>query len=250
MADAVVLAAGEAQGRLAEVGGTRLRALINVGGRPMVEHVLAALRGSRRTARIALIAPREVQERVQPGLADVTVTSGDTLVENVMRGIRAFGGDGLVLFAHADAPLVTSDAIDDFLDRAEPQQPHLAWAIVPKEDVERRFPHGHRTYARLREGTFAGTNVVLVNAEFITRHEALVREFYQHRKNPLRLAAILGPGFSLRLLMGTATIAQLERRVGQVIGGDVRAVVSHHPELAFDVDKPEDLDAISELLDE
>jgi GTP:adenosylcobinamide-phosphate guanylyltransferase len=250
MADAFVLAAGEAHGRLAEMGGTHLRALINVGGRPMVERVLTALRGSRRTKRIAVVAPREVQQRMERGLADLTVTAGATFIENVMLGLNALGGDGHILFAHADAPLVTSAAIDDFLDRAEPLNPNLAWAIVPKEDVERRFPHGHRTYAHLREGTFAGTNVVLVDASFVAKHEALVRQFYQHRKNPLRLAGMLGPAFVLRLLTGTATIAQLEQRVGRVIGGDVRAVVSHHPELAFDVDKPEDLETISELLGE
>ena len=248
MANAFVLAAGEDHGRLAQMSGTRFRALIKVRGRPMVEHVLAALRQSQRVGRVAVVAPREVQECMQPGLADVTVTAGATLIENVMLGLEALGSDGHVLFAHADAPLVTSAAIDDFLDRAEPANPHLAWAIVPKEDVEKRFPHGRRTYAHLREGTFAGTNVVLVNAEFVIKHQRLVSQFYHHRKNPLRLAGMLGPGFVLRLVIGTATIAQLERRVGQVIGGEVRAVVSHYPELAFDVDKPEDLETIRELL--
>jgi len=248
MANAFVLAAGDAHGRLAQMAGTNFRALIKVGGRPMVERVLVALRESRRTKRVALVAPLEVQEELSPELADVTVTPGATLVDNVMRGLAALGDGDLVLFAHADAPLVTAAAIDDFLERAEPQRPDLAYAIVPKEAVEKAFPHGHRTYAHLRDGSFTGTNVVLVNAGFIMRHQALVRQFYRHRKNPLRLAGMLGAGFMLRLVTGRLTIAHLEERLSQILGGQARAIVSAYPELAFDVDKPADLDTIREIL--
>lgn len=248
MADALVLAAGETHGRLAQATGTRFRALINVGGVSIVERVVAALREARMTQRIVVIAPPEVRERVPAGVAELTVPSGDNLLGNVLRGLDALDGVGTVLFAHADAPLITADSIDDFLQRAEPLRPDLAYAIVPREDVERRFPRGHRTYARLRDGTFTGTNIVLVDGGFIRRHEKLIREFYEHRKNPLRLAGMLGAGFVLRLLAGRLTIADLERRVGQVIGGEARGIISHYPELAFDVDKVGDLESIRELL--
>ena len=248
MADAFVLAAGEDHGRLAQLGGTRFRALIDVGGATMVERVLSALRQAQRTKRVAVVAPSEVLQRVPAGLADISVTAGATLIDNVLRGIAALADGGLILFAHADAPLVTPAAIDDFLDQAEPMNPDLAYAIVPREAVEKRFPHGHRTYARLREGSFTGTNIVLVKPEFIMRRQDLVREFYQHRKSPIRLAGMLGAGFVLRLLAGTLTLAHLERRIGQVVGGEARAIVSHHPELAFDVDKAEDLEIVREAV--
>jgi len=248
MANAFVLAAGQDHGRLGQMSGTPFRALIEIGGRPMVEHVLAALRQSQRTSRIAVVAPSEVLERLPPGLADLNVAPGETLLDNVMRGLSALGNSELVLFAHADAPLVTAAAIDDFLSRAEPLHPDLAWAIVPREEVQKRFPHGHRTYVHLREGSFTGTNLVLVNPVFVVRHQDLVRQFYQHRKSPLRLAGILGAGFVLRLLAGRLTIAHLEHRVSQVLGGEARAVISRYPELAFDVDKPEDLEIIREIL--
>jgi GTP:adenosylcobinamide-phosphate guanylyltransferase len=248
MANAFVLAAGEDHGRLEQMSGTPFRALIEVGGRPMVERVLAALRESQRTGRIAVVAPGEVLQRLPPGLADLTVAPGETLLDNVMRGLNALGDGELVLFAHADAPLVTAEAIDDFLCQAEPLRPDLAWAIVPREEVEKRFPRGHRTYVHLREGSFTGTNLVLVNPVFVVRHQDLVRQFYQHRKSPLRLAGMLGAELVLRLLTGRLTIAHLEHRVSQVLGGQARAIISRHPGLAFDVDKPEDLEKIRELV--
>jgi GTP:adenosylcobinamide-phosphate guanylyltransferase len=244
MADAFVLAAGEDHGRLSQLGGTRFRALIEVAGKSMVERVLAALRAARRTNRIAVVAPSAVLDSLPRNLVDVSVVSGSTLVENVMRGVAALADGELILFAHADAPLVSPAAIDDFLERAEPMNPDLAYAIVSREAVEKRFPRSHRTYARLREGSFTGTNIVLVKPQFLMRRQDLIRDFYQHRKSPVRLAGMLGAGFVLRLLSGTLTLAHLERRIGQVVGGEARAIVSEHAELAFDVDKPEDLEII------
>jgi GTP:adenosylcobinamide-phosphate guanylyltransferase len=248
MADAFVLAAGQDHGRLAEMAGTPYRALIEVSGRPMVERVLTALRGTQGVQRILTVAPQQVRERISPDLADLIVPPGETLLDNIELGLAALGDSGMVMFAHCDAPLVTPAAFDDFLGQAEPLGADLAYAIVAKEDVEHKFPHGHRTYARMRDGTFTGTNVVLVKGDFIARHRDLVRQFYHHRKNPLRLAGMLGAGFILRLLSGRLTLAHLEQRLGQVLGGQARAIISRYPELAFDVDKPEDLRQIRTIL--
>lgn len=250
MADAFVLAAGDAHGRLAELGGTRFRALIEVGGRPMVERVLTALRGARKAERIAVVAPPEVQGKFSSALADLVVPPGDTLLDNLSLGLEALGDSKMVMFAHADAPLVTAEAFDDFLERAEPMGADLAYAIVARADVERRFPRGHRTYARVREGVFTGSNVVLVRGDFIARHRELIRQFYQHRKNPLRLVGMLGPAFMLRLVTGRLGIAHIEQRLGQIFGGAARAVISRYPELAFDVDKAEDLEIIRQVVGE
>jgi len=249
VANAFVLAAGEDHARLGRMSGTPFRALIDVAGQPMVQRVLTALRGATRVVRIAVVAPSQVQERLPPGAADLALAPGATLLDNVMLGISALADDGkMVLFVHADAPLVTAEAIDDFLAQAEPLEPDLAYAIVAKQEIEKRFPVQHRTYAHLREGSFTGTNVVLVNADFILRHQALVRDFYKHRKNPLRLAGLLGPGLALRLLTGTLSIAHLEHRITQALGGKARAIISRYPELAFDVDKPADLETLRDIL--
>jgi GTP:adenosylcobinamide-phosphate guanylyltransferase len=243
-----VLAAGEDHARLERMSGTPYRALIDVAGQPMVQRVLAALRGATRVGRIAVVAPNQVQERLPAGAADLALAPGATLLDNVMRGISALADGKMVLFVHADAPLVTAEAIDDFLTQAEPLEPDLAYAIVSKREIDKRFPAQHRTYAHLREGSFTGTNVVLVNADFILRHQALVRDFYKHRKNPLRLAGLLGPGLALRLLTGTLSIAHLEHRITQALGGKARAIISRYPELAFDVDKPADLETLRDIL--
>jgi hypothetical protein len=102
----------------------------------------------------------------------------------------------------------------------------------------------------VREGTFTGTNVVLVNGDFVAHHRDIVREFYEHRKSPLRLARMLGAGFILRLLSGRLSLAHIEQRLGQVLGGEARAIISHYPELAFDVDKPSDFEVVRAVLGE
>ena len=69
----------------------------------------------------------------------------------------------------------------------------------------------------------------------------LIGRLYAARKNPVKLAALLGIGFLFGLVTGRLRIAQLEARASQLVGGRVSAVISTYPELGFDVDKLEDL---------
>jgi GTP:adenosylcobinamide-phosphate guanylyltransferase len=249
MIDAVVLAGGaEAHPWWAAEPGVTHRPLLEVGGKAMVGRVLAALRGAGEVGAIALVAPPEVQAAVGEEALDFRVEPGSDLLENIERGLAALPAGDSGLLVSADLPLLTSQAVDDFVRAARASGAEFAYPILPREASERSFPGGRRTYVRLREGQFTGGNLILVSRPFLVRHRDLISRLYRWRKRPLRLASLLGFGFVLRLKLGRVALAQAEARASSVLRGRVAAVVSSHPGIGFDVDKPEDLELARALV--
>jgi hypothetical protein len=69
------------------------------------------------------------------------------------------------------------------------------------------------------------------------------------RKQPWRIALLIGPGFLIAYLSGRMSLAQTVARLGQTAGVKAAAVVSAYGLAAVDVDKPSDLDLVRELLE-
>lgn len=242
MIDAVVLAGGVDRGEIADQTGIAHRPLLEVGGRPIIHTILAALRGSPEIGAVALVAPEPVQAAAGDDAVDIRVPAADSFLDNLEQGVRAArAAADRVLVITGDLPLLTSAAVDDLVRQATSAHADVAYPIIPRESCERQFPGARRTYVRLREGTFTGGNGVVLARDFVERRRELIGRLYAARKNPLKLAAVLGLRFVVGLLLGRLTIPHLEARAGAVIAGRVAAVISPHPELGFDVDKLDDL---------
>ena len=250
MVDAVVLAGGVDQGEIAVETGVVHRPLLEVAGRPIVQRVLAALSGATSVGRVVLVAPAPVQAAASEEAVDVRVAAGESFVDNMQRGVEATspGGDA-VLIVTGDLPLLSPAAVNDLVRQSSAVQADVTYAIIPKESCERRFPGAHRTYVKLREGTYTGGNGVVLKRDFVRLRRELIERLFAARKNPIKLAAMFGLGFIVGLLTGRLTLPQLEARAGQIIGGQVAVIVSTYPELGFDVDKMADLDLARRVAD-
>jgi len=238
--DALVLGGGREDG-LARAFGVPSKAFLPIGGRPMASWVLSALREGG-VRRIAFVGPEEPLDP-EP---DLRLSDTGDLLGNVEAGLRALGEDRPVLVATADVPLLTAQAVRFFLENAP--RAALVYPIVPKEKVEARFPGMKRTYARLREGTFTGGNLVVLDPALFKKALPLARKVVQNRKNPLALAGLFGLGTILKLLLGRLSVAELEARGEKILGVPVRAMVVPYPEIGVDVDKPEDVEMIEREL--
>ncbi len=244
--DVVVLAGGTEKGELAAQTGVADRPLLEVGGKPILYHVLNALNGSPRVDRVALVAPDPVLQAADELMVDCRVTAGEEFVGNMMAGVSSLccehtGGDDQVLIVTCDLPLITSAAITDFVDHAVSSHAEVAYPIIPRESSERTFPGGRRTYVRLTDGVFTGGNAVVVTRGFVERSQELLARLYSYRKSPVKLARLFGPGFILGLIFGRLSISGLEQRASAIVEARVAAIVCEYAELGFDVDKLEDL---------
>ncbi|MDD3927699.1 MAG: nucleotidyltransferase family protein [bacterium] len=236
----VVLAGGRNRDSLYEATGAANKALIKLADKPMAEYVVSALKRSRQVERVALVGPAGMDSVG----ADIMLPDKPTLLENVNQGMTAFPNDEYLLVATADIPLLTPRAVDDFVGRAQRLEADIVYPIVSRAVSENRFPGQKRTYVRLREGAFTGGNLMLVHSRFIRQQQALIEQVYAMRKQPLKLAGILGFSLVLRLVLGLAGLPEVEQAAGRLIRGKAKAMVTTFPEVAFDVDKPSDLEAV------
>ncbi len=69
------------------------------------------------------------------------------------------------------------------------------------------------------------------------------------RKQPWRIAMLLGPGFLVGYLLGRMTLDQTIAALGQKAGVRAAAVRSDFGLAAVDVDKPSDLDLVRQIVE-
>ena len=244
--DAVVLAGGGPDPGLDPRAPSK--ALVSIAGRPMVEYVLAALRGVGRIGRIALVGPKSLPPEIA-SRADLVVEERGDLLENLLAAVEALHPEDGVLAVASDLPLLTAASVEGFLD-ATGEEADFYYAIVPYEAVQMRYPGVHKTHVRVAEGTFCGGSVFLLDPAVIPRLRSLIRQAIAARKSPLALARLFGWRNILKFLLRRISIRDLEAFLEETSGVKGRAVITPYPEVAIDVDarRPENLRIVQEAL--
>lgn len=241
----VVLAGGRIPQKLGEATGCQIQALVPISGRPMISYVLDALKAARTVSQIFVVGAEPLRGAVEGA---VFVPEVGEMLPNIRAGLAAAKTSGFVLLSTADIPLLTPEAVDDFVRRAAALDADLCYPIVPEEDVKAKYPKMVRTFVGTKDGVFTGGNLFLLKAGFFDKLAPVVEKVRAARKNPIKLAALLGPATLLLFAAKRISVEQVERRADRLFGGKLRAVVSAYPEVAADVDKPEDLREVEAIL--
>lgn len=223
------------------------RAMIPLGGKTMLQWIVDALASASSVGRIVAVGD------VSADGLDEVIAPGDDLVGNMKLGLNAVGPCDAVLMVCSDVPLLTSEAVDDFVARAVATGADMAYPIIRREDCARRHPELKRTYVKTGDGVFTGGNIMLLRPEFVTRNWQAFQDAYAARKRIGKLARMIGIGVLGRVILaqafpGALRVAALERAVSGMLGGKVAAVISAYPEIGEDVDKPSDLAAMRGIL--
>ncbi len=243
MAVNVILLAGAANtGPLKDVSPASNEALIDIGGKPMVQYVIDGLRQSSEVKRIVVVAPPgELEPHVKGDNLEFVPSTG-VIVDNIVAASRVLPKDEQILIATCDIPLITGEMIDGFLGLCRKKPAQLYYPIVEKSVGEAKYPVVKRTYVNLQEGTFTGGNLFLVEPSIIERVAPKVRKFLDYRKSPLKLAGLLGYSFLFRfLLLKNLKLYELEQKVSDMWEIEGAVIVCPWPEIGIDVDKPSDL---------
>ncbi len=232
---AIVLGGGNPNDPLALKAGVAVKSLIPIGHQVMAAYVLQALRAGG-VQKIVYVGP-SVPE-LEPFI-DTHVAAKGTMLENLQAGLEPLKSESRVLISTADIPLLSQAAVQDILQKDAGVG--LVYPVVSKVAAERAFPGGKRTYARLREGTFTGGNLFLLEPHLIDAFLPRLEYVLRHRKNVIRLAGMFGIGALLKLLIGQLRKTELENTVSRILGVPAQALMTEYAEIGFDVDKPDDL---------
>jgi GTP:adenosylcobinamide-phosphate guanylyltransferase len=243
---AVVLAGRANHGVFRELSDAPNEALIDVAGRPMLAYVLDALTGARTVNTIVVVGTPEVAPHLPEGVK--LVVAGDDVIENALSGLAAIDQRHLSLIVTSDIPLITAQVVDDFVEQCASKPAEMHYPAISQGDAERRFPGVRRTYAKLREGTFTGGNVFMIDPRVAPKVAARAREFVAARKSPAKMALMLGPLFLAKLLLRQLSVRELERKVSSLLGVQGAVVITGLVEIGVDVDKVSDLELVRQAL--
>lgn len=253
----VLILAGARPGQdpVAELAGVPCKVLAKVGGEPMVARVLRATRDAETVNARIICGPSWEIVKEQAFLMSA-IESGQLGWEAPQEGpsgsVRAF----LEKYPHhvpllvttGDHALLTPAIVDYFVKEAQGLDVDVAFGIVSHSLVKAAFPATKRTVIRMGNDGFCGCNLFLLKSVAATRLVKFWSRLERDRKHPIRMIRHLGAGMVLRYLLGGLTLADCLENLGNRLNLRIREVRLPFPEAAVDVDKPEDLHFVENIL--
>ncbi|MBQ0752028.1 MAG: nucleotidyltransferase family protein [Roseovarius sp.] len=246
---ASVILAGERDSRdaLRDETGVACKALLDIGGTPMIRRVIDALRSAQSIGTIHLSGPTEACVQSDAGLAGLVargevdwVASGPSPSTSAHQMLRRFPATQPVLITTADHPLLTGEIVDHFCRGAAESGCDVVIGLAPYDLVRVTYPELKKTVLRFRDGGYCGCNLFAFLTEDGRRVADFWRQVEKDRKKPLVVIRLLGLWSLLSYRMGWLTLdralARLSRRVGVRIG----VVILPFAHASVDVDSVSD----------
>lgn len=236
--DAVILAGGE--GEIIDPA-VHIKGLVTVAGKPMVQWVAEALRASESIGEVAAVLPTAEGLGSWVDIVDKVVVSDERFIDNALAGIAAFRNDRHVLVTTGDLPALTPEAVDHFVAESLARKADISYPLVRESDMLEQFPGSERTFVRIKGGPVTGGNMMLITPEVASRAREIGQRLFETRKSPVRMARVVGARFIWRVLTGTLVPADVEAKLGELLGGTCAAIYTAHASIGADVDKPLDV---------
>jgi CTP:molybdopterin cytidylyltransferase MocA len=224
--------------------GVAHKALVDVGGEPMLARVVGALRACGiNTIAVSADHPQVVALAGRLGCTVVATGAGPSA--SVGAAFTRFQAPLLV--TTADHALLRPEWVRDFVADT-PAQADVSVLLAHRHAVETALPGSRRTYLKLADGGWSGCNLFLLASPRAEAAIATWAAVEADRKRPWRIAARLGAGTLWRYALGRLTMAEAIARLGQRIGIVATAVAARDGLAAVDVDKPGDLAQVRALV--
>jgi GTP:adenosylcobinamide-phosphate guanylyltransferase len=230
----IITAGGELPRDMRGEGYPANKALLQLGGRTLLERALAAAQGLPGVGDVGVVGDAAVHHALPSGIAQIP--AGGSVIDNMVRGFEHHGGarhDYLVL--SSDLAFITPAALAGFADAASAAG-ELAVPVVTRDDFLARFPGAPNKFERIGGRELTMGSVFFFTGPLLQTNIPLMHDFARHRKSPAKLAMLLGWEVLWGFVTRSITLETLERRAAAITGGRVRAVPSAAAELAFDID--------------
>jgi len=218
-----------------------IKGLVPIAGKPMVEWVVDALIAAETIGEIAVVVPTAENLGVWADKADKIVVSKGKFIDNSIAGVDSFRNDRSVLVATGDLPALTPAAIDDFVRQSLDRGADFSYPLVRKADMLEQFPGSERTFVRIAGGPVTGGNMMVITPALVARARVIGQRFFETRKSPLKMARVVGVPFIFKMAVGTLDPTDVERKLGELLGGTCAAIYTSHASIGADVDKPLDV---------
>ena len=249
MFNALILAGTKEKGTLEIAENVDNKALIMINGKPMIDYIVDALNNSENIDQIIVVGPEKVLHPYIGKKVKKILNPGNSILENMEIGLNFFDSNDNLLLLTSDIPLITPEAIDEFLKICIKRKAYIGYPLITKENIMKKYPETKRTYVTMKEGIFCGGNIAFFKPEVFFQQKNLIEELFENRKTTWKYIKILGLKFIFKFIFKTLTIEEVERRVTGILGYNSIAVMISHPEVMIDLDKLSDLELIRKYLE-
>jgi molybdopterin-guanine dinucleotide biosynthesis protein A len=235
---------------LAAAFGTDLKALVPVGGKPMVRWPVETLLACERFSEVRVLAqePERIAQAL-PANPRLVVERSEGSIAATLAKLCFDATIAWPLFVTtADHVLLDREMVEEFCELGEPAD--IAIGVVEREALMARLPQSRRSWIGFRSGSYSGANMFLLSGKTVLPALELWRSVEQDRKKAWALLWGFGPMNFLGATLRVRTIHQVLDRIGRRIGAKVEAVDLSDPLAAVDVDKLEDHGLVEALLAE
>ena len=226
------------------------KALIPVGGKEMVCYVIEALADSGRIKDLVVVGlERGDLPNLQVSVPVRYVPNQSGMLANMLAGLKEVASARRALLCSSDIPLLTSEAVRDFVTRCEAANVDICYGVVERSVMESRFPNSGRSFRALRDGYFAGGDLSMVNPTAVLGNQDYLKNLLGARKSMVKATRIVGFGTLARFLFRRLTIEYAERRASEVFRCQCKAIISPFPEIGMDVDRIHQYQIVRALLE-
>ena len=233
---------------LASSMGVAHKALIPVGGEPMLLRPLRTLLGNDTIATVVVLTqdPADLEPVLPADGRTAVRASRESIAETLEQLIITRSVGFPILVTTADHALLDEQMLTEFI--AEADGADLAIAVVERSALMARLPQTKRTWLAFRGGAYSGANLFALGSVKALSAIEMWRSVEQDRKKGWRVLSVLGPALLLGAVLRMRTLDQSVAGLARKLGMTARAVVLSNPLAAVDVDKPVDHAIVEAIL--
>lgn len=228
------------------------KAMLPIGGRPMVQWVLDALAESDRIGRVVVVGLTAEHGLTCGQKAVDFIPSAGSMVANARAGIGRIlqlnPQAQYALWVSADIPALRAEHVNWLVDTCLQTDHDFYYAVIERSAMETRFPASRRSYTHLKGVTVCGGDVNMIATRLVSGENALWDKVTAARKNVLKQASLIGWRTLFLLLLRQLTPELAAQMVGKRLGLNGRVLFCPYAEVGMDVDKPFQYDILSREL--
>ncbi|MDD3627780.1 MAG: nucleotidyltransferase family protein [bacterium] len=234
----IILAGGIENGELsALLDDRKIKPLLDIEGTSMIQRLINAIDQVDLISEIFIVGRIELKEIITSKKPLQFFENKGKVIDGIKIGYSKLPEDREAIFFTDDIPLLTRDALVDFIFAVEREKKDAIYIFVDKKTMEKTFPGSTRTFFKLKEGEFCGGDVGYVNRYAFNQTINLIQKLFSQRKNTFALIKLLGLWLTFKFLIKRLSIRDIEKRIEKMLKFTISFYCSPHAEIAMDIDK-------------
>lgn len=252
----ILICGGRLDGKLVSKAPGNVKALLKLGDSCLLQRAIDAIENYQknqyepRLDEIAVVGGSEVKEYVFSLASNLNikyVPEGISAIDNIYESIRLFSRANPILVVSPDLPFISTDSVKEFVSQVDITD-EIVVSTITKTDFLNHFIGAKNRFEKIRGEYLTLASIFFFRPNAFITNKPFFEDIFKLRKNPFKLALLLGLDLIIKIILGRASIADIEIRASRLCGCNVRAIRCHHPELAYDIDNIENFEFALEFI--